>query len=123
MLEVEPIHSNVIKFAKLCMYQRESTGYNKNTLQSLQEIFDEAFSNSTIKVTVFPMALTIGDHVIKEVYGYGTNDFFYVKISFKKSDINIPQGGTSLQKETAFLNQINELIPKYLKRCGGFVAI
>lgn len=109
-------------FAKKCLSLRTyEGGYTKPLYDFLQQLLDRFFGNSIISVKAFPLAVSIGDHVIREVYG--REDYFHVEVTFEKGAIKIPQGGTTLQKDTVFFNEINSLVPKDIRRTTGFISL
>ena len=93
----------------------------KSTYDNLQLILDRLFKSSPISLRVFPLTVSIGEHKLKEIYGH--EDFFHVEVSFDSGSIKIPQGGTALQKDTFFFNEINTFVPKDIKRATGFISL
>jgi hypothetical protein len=95
--------------------------YSKETMGMLQGIINRVMNLEHVKITVVPMTLHIGSHVMKEIYG--KDDHFYAEVQFDREGIKLPIGANPSQKDTIFFNELNALIPKHLKRGIGFVWI
>jgi len=115
------VHRTLSDFSKRCMAERCTTGYTKGTYDWLQEILKATFNGTGLEVKTAPLCLSLLGSTIREVPGH--EEYFYVEVSFPKTLIKVPQGGSLLQRNTIIFNGLNSFIQKEIRRAVGFIPL